>query len=153
MSYCHAGECSDLWDQVWSHDQKEEEQEHSEIDSSENEYEGTALSPPYDYANKDEEINMGTQNVTCDQHAIFARGLRHPRYGPCHTQTSSWPTTCGIACYPQLWMHTHAPRHVIHIASLYGLINKNILKFWGSLDLTWYICQLSNDACIRIRIT
>ena len=64
MSYCHSGECSDLWDQVWSHDQKEEEQEHSEIDSSENEYEGTALSPPYDIANKDEEINMGTQIVT-----------------------------------------------------------------------------------------
>ena len=40
-----------------------EEQEHSEIDSSENEYEGTALSPPYDIANKDED-QYGDSNLT-----------------------------------------------------------------------------------------
>ena len=60
MSYCHVGECSESWDQVWSHDEKEE-QEQSEIDSSENEYEGTDSSPLYD---SDEEIDMGTRIVT-----------------------------------------------------------------------------------------
>ena len=49
------------WEPTLSQDEIEE-QEHSEIDSLENEYEGTALSPPYDIGSKDED-HEGVSNL------------------------------------------------------------------------------------------